>query len=63
VVRRDPPLEKVLGEVDPQDCETREDIAMGLCYALQEPIRLPPPRGSSGMKWRSWGWTKARGLI
>lgn len=39
--RRDPKLEKMIEEVAEQDCETPEDVAMGLCYAIQEHVRFP----------------------
>ncbi|MBF6558466.1 MAG: hypothetical protein IVW52_20435 [Acidimicrobiales bacterium] len=31
----------MIEKVAEQDCETPEDIAIGLCYAIQEHIRFP----------------------
>ncbi len=43
MVRCDPKLEKMIAKVAEQDCDTPEDVAMGLCYAIQEHIRFPLP--------------------
>lgn len=34
-------LERPIESVWEQDCETPEDVAMGLCYAIQENVRFP----------------------
>ncbi|MGI0054673.1 MAG: hypothetical protein ACREB9_03775 [Thermoplasmata archaeon] len=43
MARRDPKLEELIQEVAEQDCDTPEDVAMGLCYAIQEHVRFPLP--------------------
>lgn len=38
--RRDPRLEKLIEEAG-VDCDSPEDVAMGLCYAMQEHVGFP----------------------
>lgn len=40
--RRDPKLEKLIDEAA-VDCDTESDVAMGLCYAMQEHVKFPFP--------------------
>lgn len=41
MARRDnPKLEKMIEEVS-VDCDTEDDVAMGLCYAMQEHLKFP----------------------
>ena len=39
--RKDPKLERMIDSIAEQDCDTEEDVAMGLCYAIQEHVRFP----------------------
>lgn len=39
--RKDPELERLIDSIAEQDCDTEEDVAMGLCYAIQENVRFP----------------------
>jgi hypothetical protein len=39
--RKDPELERMIDSIAEQDCDTEEDVAMGLCYAIQEHVRFP----------------------
>ncbi len=41
--RKDPELERLIDAIAEQDCDTEEDVAMGLCYAIQEHVRFPIP--------------------
>jgi hypothetical protein len=41
--RKDPRLERLIDSIAEQDCDTEEDVAMGLCYAIQEHVRFPIP--------------------
>jgi hypothetical protein len=41
MVRKDPKLERLIDSIAEQDCDTEEDVAMGLCYAIQEHVRFP----------------------
>ena len=41
MVRKDPELERLIASIAEQDCDTEEDVAMGLCYAIQENVRFP----------------------
>jgi hypothetical protein len=41
--RADPKLEKMIDSIAEQDCDSEEDVAMGLCYAIQEHVRFPFP--------------------
>jgi hypothetical protein len=43
MARRDPKLERLIDKIAEQDCDTEEDLAMGLCYAIQEHVRFPIP--------------------
>lgn len=36
--RKDPKLERLIDAIAEQDCDTEEDVAMGLCYAIQENV-------------------------
>jgi hypothetical protein len=40
--RKDPRLEKLIEEAG-VDCDSPEDVAMGLCYAIQEQVAFPFP--------------------
>ncbi len=41
MARKDPELERLIESIAEQDCETDEDVAMGLGYAIQEHVRFP----------------------
>ena len=41
MARKDPELERLIDSIAEQDCDTEEDVAMGLCYAIQENVRFP----------------------
>lgn len=41
--RKDPELERLIDSIAEQDCDTEEDVAMGLCYAIQEHVGFPIP--------------------
>jgi len=41
MAREDPELERLIESIAEQDCDTEEDVAMGLCYAIQEHVRFP----------------------
>jgi hypothetical protein len=41
MVRKDPKLESLIDSIAEQDCDTDEDVAMGLCSALQEHVQFP----------------------
>jgi len=41
MARKDPKLERLIDSIAEQDCDTEEDVAMGLCYAIQEHVRFP----------------------
>lgn len=43
MTRKDPELERLIDSIAEQDCDTEEDVAMGLCYAIQEHVRFPIP--------------------
>ena len=43
MARKDPKLEHLIDSIAEQDCESEEDVAMGLCYAIQEHVRFPIP--------------------
>lgn len=43
MARKDPRLERLIDSIAEQDCDTEEDVAMGLCYAIQEHVRFPIP--------------------
>lgn len=43
MARKDPELERLIDSIAEQDCDTEEDVAMGLCYAIQEHVRFPIP--------------------
>ncbi len=43
MARKDPRLERLIDSIWEQDCETEEDVAMGLGYAIQEHVRFPFP--------------------
>jgi hypothetical protein len=34
--RKDPDPERLIDSIAEQDCDSEEDVAMGLCYAIQE---------------------------
>src|SRR5271155_4425696 len=36
-------LEQLINSIAEQDCDTEEDVAMGLRYAIQEHVRFPIP--------------------
>jgi hypothetical protein len=46
--RKDPRLERLIDSIAEQDCDTEEDVAMGLCYAIQEHVRFPIPGRVAG---------------
>lgn len=39
--RKNPALERLIDPIAEQDCDSEEDVAMGLCYAIQEHVRFP----------------------
>lgn len=39
--RKDPELERLIDSIAGQDCDSEEDVAMGLCYAIQEHVEFP----------------------
>lgn len=39
--RKDPELERLIDSIAEQDCDTEEDVAMGLGYAIGEHVRFP----------------------
>ena len=39
--RKNPALERLIDSIAEQDCDSEEDVAMGLCYAIQEHVRFP----------------------
>jgi hypothetical protein len=41
MARKDPKLERLIDSIAEQDCDTEEDVAMGLCYAIQENVQFP----------------------
>jgi hypothetical protein len=41
--RKDPEFERLIDSIAEQDCDTEEDVAMGLYYAIQENVRFPLP--------------------
>ncbi len=41
MARQNPELAKMIAKVAERDCDTPEDLAMGLCYAIQEHVRFP----------------------
>lgn len=41
MARKDPKLERLIDSIAEQECETAEDIAMGLCHAIQEHVQFP----------------------
>ncbi len=41
MARKDPKLERLIDSVAEQDCDTEEDVAMGLCYAIREHVQFP----------------------
>ena len=41
MTRNDPKLERLIDSIAEQDCDSDEDVAMGLCYAIQEHVRFP----------------------
>ena len=43
MARKDPKLERLIDSIAEQDCDSEEDVAMGLCYAIQEHVRFPIP--------------------
>ena len=50
MARKDPKLERLIDSIAEQDCDTEEDVAMGLCYAIQEHVRFPSPGRSSARR-------------
>jgi hypothetical protein len=41
MARKDARLERLIDSIAEQDCDTEEDVAMGLGYAIQEHVRFP----------------------
>jgi len=41
MARKDPELERLIDSIAEQDCDSEADVAMGLCYAIQEHVRFP----------------------
>jgi hypothetical protein len=41
MARKDPTLERLIDSIAEQDCDTEEDVAMGLGYAIREHVRFP----------------------
>lgn len=41
MVRKDPKLQRLIDSIADQDCDTEEDVAMGLGYAIKENVRFP----------------------
>jgi hypothetical protein len=41
MARKDPKLERLIDSIAEQDCDCEEDVAMGLCYAIQDHVRFP----------------------
>jgi hypothetical protein len=39
--RQDPELERWIDSIAEQECDSEEDVAMGLCYAIQEQVEFP----------------------
>jgi hypothetical protein len=39
--RKDPDLERLIDSIAEQDCDSEEDVAMRLCYAIQEQVKFP----------------------
>ncbi len=39
--RNDPKLERLIDSIAEQDCDSEEDVAMGLGYAIEEHVRFP----------------------
>jgi hypothetical protein len=39
--RKDPELKRLIASIAEQDCDSEEDVAMGLCYAIQEEVAFP----------------------
>jgi|SRR5579862_4405155 hypothetical protein len=39
--RKDPKLERLIDSIAEQDCDTEEEVAMGLGYAIHEKVRFP----------------------
>ena len=47
MVRKNPKLEKLIEQAS-IDTDTVEDVAMGLCYGIQEHVRFPIPAKAMG---------------
>jgi hypothetical protein len=43
VTRKDPEVQRLIDSVAEQDCDTAEDVAMGLGYAIRESVGFPVP--------------------
>ncbi|MGI0128940.1 MAG: hypothetical protein ACREEC_02110 [Thermoplasmata archaeon] len=60
--RKDPKLERLIDSIAEQDCDTEEDVAMGLCYAIQENVRFPFPGKVIGEQVTVLGVEESHGL-
>ena len=62
MARKDPRLERLIDSIAEQDCDTEEDVAMGLCYAIQEHVRFPIPGKVIGEEVTVLGVEESHGL-
>lgn len=62
MARKSPKLERLIDSIAEQDCDTEEDVAMGLCYAIQENVRFPIPGKVIGEKVSVVGVEESHGL-
>jgi hypothetical protein len=62
MAREDPKLERLIDPIAEQDCDTEEDVAMGLCYAIQEHVRFPIPGKVIGEEVTVLGVEESHGL-
>jgi hypothetical protein len=59
---KDPKLERLIDSIAEQDCDTEEDVAMGLCYAIQEHVRFPISGKVIGEEVKVLGVEESHGL-
>jgi hypothetical protein len=62
MARKDPKLERLIDSIAEQDCDTKEDVAMSLCYAIQEHVRFPLPGKVMGEEVTVLGVEESYGL-
>jgi hypothetical protein len=62
MARKDPKLERLIDSIAEKDCDTEEDVAMGLCYAIQEHVRFPIPGKVIGEEVTVLGVEESHGL-